>query len=63
MCVCFSAGASREQLSKDPGLALLHVCAAVLPRVNIHHWHTQSNQGDFVYKYVSGSRFNMRGAG
>lgn len=36
MCLCslFSVDQSRNQLSEDPGFAVLHVCAAVLPWVS-----------------------------
>lgn len=62
--VCrFSAGARGEQLSEDPGFALLHVRAAVLPGVSIRRWHACGNQGHFVFKYVTGSRFDARAAG
>lgn len=56
---CLSAGPRSDQLSEDPGLALLHVCAAVLPGVNVNNRHIYCSQGRLVCKYVSASRFDM----
>lgn len=37
MCLCFlfSVDQSGDQLSEDPGVALLYVCAPVLPGVSV----------------------------
>lgn len=49
----FSVDQSGDQLSEDPGFALLYVCAAVLPRVNVK-WSPHS----FEHTYIT-SVFNV----
>lgn len=57
--LCFSAGPCSDQLREDPGLALLHVRAAVLPGVNVNNQHIYSSQGCSVFNHVSASPFDM----
>lgn len=51
MCFFFSVDQSRDQLSEDSGFALLYVCAAVLPGVNVK-WSFTSFEHTFAVLLV-----------
>lgn len=53
--VTVSVDQSSDQLSEDPGLALLHVCAAVLSGVNV-----KTSPNIYTYTVVSARSLDAR---